>query len=120
MQTRTLFGHSTKMMESPVLAAHLGACAETRSAGVQAGASFESIYEAHVDFVWRSALRLGVDEAAADDVVQQVFLVVHRRLADFEEALFAKDVAASRSSSASPATTAARCTARARTWRTSR
>jgi RNA polymerase sigma-70 factor, ECF subfamily len=45
---------------------------------------FQRVYEEHVEFVWRSALRLGVDEGAADDVVQQVFLVVHRRLGEFE------------------------------------
>jgi RNA polymerase sigma-70 factor, ECF subfamily len=45
--------------------------------------SFEEIYEEYVDFVWRSARRLGVDEGAVDDVVQQVFLVIYRRLADF-------------------------------------
>ncbi|HEX3851500.1 MAG TPA: sigma-70 family RNA polymerase sigma factor [Polyangiaceae bacterium] len=42
--------------------------------------SFETLYDAHVDFVWRNAQRLGVAEEALDDVVQQVFLVVHRRL----------------------------------------
>jgi RNA polymerase sigma-70 factor (ECF subfamily) len=47
-------------------------------------ATFEQVYDEHVDFVWRSAQRLGVDTAAADDVVQQVFLVVHRRLGEFE------------------------------------
>ena len=46
--------------------------------------SFEAIYDAHVDFVWRSARRLGVRDEAADDVVQRVFLVVHRRLPEFE------------------------------------
>jgi RNA polymerase sigma-70 factor (ECF subfamily) len=46
--------------------------------------SFEQVYDHHVDFVWRSARRLGVDDAAVDDVVQHVFLVVHRRLAEFE------------------------------------
>lgn len=46
--------------------------------------SFEEVYDEHVDFVWRSARRLGVDDAAVDDVVQAVFLVVHRRLAEFE------------------------------------
>ncbi len=46
--------------------------------------SFDDLYEAQVDFVWRSARRLGVDEGSLDDVVQQVFLVVHRRLAEFE------------------------------------
>jgi RNA polymerase sigma-70 factor (ECF subfamily) len=55
-----------------------------RSAATPAERSFERIYEEYVDFVWRSALRLGVDDATADDVVQQVFLVVHRRLGDFE------------------------------------
>ncbi len=45
---------------------------------------FEEVYDLHVDFVWRSARRLGVGEEALDDVVQQVFLVVHRRLGEFE------------------------------------
>src|SRR5690606_39303055 len=42
------------------------------------------VYEEHFDFVWRSARRMGVAGAAVDDVVQEVFLVAHRRLADFE------------------------------------
>jgi len=46
--------------------------------------SFEAVYETYFDFVWRSARRLGVAEAAVDDVVQDTFLVVHRRLAEFE------------------------------------
>jgi RNA polymerase sigma-70 factor (ECF subfamily) len=46
--------------------------------------TFERLYDDHVDFVWRSARRLGVSEEAVDDVVQRVFLVVHRRLAEFE------------------------------------
>lgn len=46
--------------------------------------SLEAIYDAHFDFVWRSARRMGVAEAAVDDVVQEVFLVAHRRLTDFE------------------------------------
>ncbi len=45
---------------------------------------FETVYEELFDFVWRSARRLGVAEAAVDDVVQEVFLVVHRRLPEFE------------------------------------
>ncbi len=44
---------------------------------------FDELYEGYVDFIWRSVRRLGVGEAAADDVVQQVFLVVHRRLPGF-------------------------------------
>jgi len=45
--------------------------------------TFDELYEAYVDFVWRSVRRLGVIEGSVDDVVQQVFLVVHRRLPEF-------------------------------------
>lgn len=47
-------------------------------------ASFEVIYEQHFDAVWRSLRRLGVPTAALDDATQEVFLVVHRRLHEFE------------------------------------
>lgn len=46
--------------------------------------ALEDIYDAHFDFVWRSARRMGVAPAHVDDVVQEVFLVAHRRLDDFE------------------------------------
>lgn len=46
--------------------------------------SFLALYEAQFAFVWRSVRRLGVDDGALDDVVQEVFVVVHRRLATFE------------------------------------
>jgi RNA polymerase sigma-70 factor, ECF subfamily len=45
---------------------------------------FEEIYEAYFDFVWRSLRRLGVPQPALDDAVQEVFIVVHRRLGAFE------------------------------------
>lgn len=45
---------------------------------------FASLYEAQFDFVWRSVRRLGVPERSLDDAVQDVFIVVHRRLAAFE------------------------------------
>ncbi len=45
---------------------------------------FSQIYEEYFDFVWRSVRRLGVAERALDDAVQDVFIVVHRRLGDFE------------------------------------
>jgi RNA polymerase sigma-70 factor, ECF subfamily len=41
---------------------------------------FEVIYQQYFDFVWSSAKRLGVDEGSMDDVVQEVFIVVHSRL----------------------------------------
>lgn len=45
---------------------------------------FAEVYETHFDFVWRSARRLGVPEANLEDVVQDVFVTVYRRLGDFE------------------------------------
>jgi RNA polymerase sigma-70 factor (ECF subfamily) len=45
---------------------------------------FDEVYEECVDFVWRSLKSLGVRDATLDDAVQDVFVVVHRRLADFE------------------------------------
>ncbi|MEO8700540.1 MAG: sigma-70 family RNA polymerase sigma factor [Kofleriaceae bacterium] len=42
------------------------------------------LFDAHLDFVWRSLRRLGVPELTADDAAQEVFLVASRRLADIE------------------------------------
>lgn len=50
----------------------------------QPAPTFAEIYDAHVDYLWRAALRMGLDEAAAEDVVQQVFVAAFRRLDDFE------------------------------------
>ncbi|HKP57561.1 MAG TPA: sigma-70 family RNA polymerase sigma factor [Polyangiales bacterium] len=44
----------------------------------------EEVYEQHFDFVWRTARRLGTPASQIDDVVQEVFVVVQRRLAEFE------------------------------------
>lgn len=38
------------------------------------------IFEAEFDFVWRTVRRLGVKERELDDAVQQVFVVLSRRL----------------------------------------
>jgi len=46
--------------------------------------SFHSVYAEYFRFVWRSLRRLGVPRTALDDAVQEVFLIVHRRLPDFE------------------------------------
>jgi RNA polymerase sigma-70 factor (ECF subfamily) len=45
---------------------------------------FDAVYREHFAFVWRAAKRLGVGDGSLDDVVQEVFVVVHRRLGDFE------------------------------------
>jgi len=46
---------------------------------------FREVYDAHVAFVWRSLRRLGVPESSLKDAMQDVFLVVHRRLPEWEE-----------------------------------
>ncbi|WP_224247869.1 RNA polymerase sigma factor [Hyalangium gracile] len=46
--------------------------------------TFQQVYAEHAPFVWRSLRRLGVREADLEDVCQEVFVVVHRRLADFD------------------------------------
>jgi len=46
--------------------------------------SFDALYDEHFAFVWRSLRRLGVDPSSLDDAVQDVFVVVHRRLDSFE------------------------------------
>ena len=46
--------------------------------------SFDEVYRAEFPFVWRSAKRLGLHDAALDDAVQEVFVVVCRRLGEFE------------------------------------
>jgi RNA polymerase sigma-70 factor (ECF subfamily) len=48
------------------------------------GLVFENVYEENLTYVWRAAHRLGIAKADTDDVVQEVFLVAHRRLAEFQ------------------------------------
>jgi RNA polymerase sigma-70 factor (ECF subfamily) len=46
---------------------------------------FLTIYHAYFDFVWSSARSLGVDPDAIDDVVQEIFVVIHGRLHTLQE-----------------------------------
>lgn len=52
--------------------------------GVAPAPSFERVYRDGFAFVWSTLLRLGVPRAAVEDATQDVFVVVHRRLAEFE------------------------------------
>jgi RNA polymerase sigma-70 factor (ECF subfamily) len=45
---------------------------------------FREVYDAQFAFVWRAVANRGVPHSALDDVVQEVFLVVHRKLGEFE------------------------------------
>jgi RNA polymerase sigma-70 factor (ECF subfamily) len=46
--------------------------------------SFDEVYARHFAFVWRVLRTLGVPEAGLEDAAQDVFVVVHRRLGEFE------------------------------------
>jgi RNA polymerase sigma-70 factor (ECF subfamily) len=74
-------GHSAGIRSSAALATlH----APSRTEAPAARLSIAEVYEAHFDFVWRSARRLGVAHDSLDDVAQDVFVAVHRRLSEFE------------------------------------
>ncbi len=47
-------------------------------------AGFDAIYESLVDYVWNVVRRMGVPQADAEDVVQEVFVTIYRRLGEFE------------------------------------
>lgn len=55
-----------------------------RAAAATKTHAFEEVYAENVDFVWRTLCRLGVPPAAVEDAAQDVFVVVHRKLAEFE------------------------------------
>jgi RNA polymerase sigma-70 factor (ECF subfamily) len=59
--------------ESPLM---LGALARGQARELDA----EQVYELHADFVWRSLQHLGVRDADLEDLGQEVFVTVHRRL----------------------------------------
>ena len=56
---------------------------EKRGARQQGAQSFDEIYDRFFPFVWRCLRGLGVPRDALDDAAQDVFVVVHRRLAGF-------------------------------------
>jgi RNA polymerase sigma-70 factor (ECF subfamily) len=43
-----------------------------------------AVFRDHAPFAWRALRRLGVPEKDVDDVCQEVFVVIHRKLAEFE------------------------------------
>lgn len=46
--------------------------------------SFDEVYEQHVAFVWRTLRAFGVMDAQLEDATQDTFVVVHRRLPEWE------------------------------------
>jgi RNA polymerase sigma-70 factor (ECF subfamily) len=59
--------------------------ARTGASGPPTGVpSLAEIFREHASFVWRGLRRLGIPESDVEDVCQEVFVVVHRKLGDFE------------------------------------
>ena len=54
------------------------------SANVTAPVDLARVYEEHFRYVWRCLRSLGVHDAHLDDALQDVFMVVQRRLAEFD------------------------------------
>lgn len=46
--------------------------------------SFVEIYESYLSFIWSTARHLGVEQSDLDDVVQDIFIVIHRRMHSIE------------------------------------
>lgn len=53
-------------------------------AATAAGADFRRLYDQNHGFVWRTLLHFGLTPTQADDALQEVFVVVHKRLDDFD------------------------------------
>lgn len=74
------------MRNSSDLARHLEGPEVEQAGAFEPGApaAFEQLYRSHFGFTWRVLGHLGVPQAALDDAVQEVWLIVHRRLDAFE------------------------------------
>jgi RNA polymerase sigma-70 factor (ECF subfamily) len=52
--------------------------------GAPTAPDFRALFETHIQYVWRTLRRLGVRQADLADVAHDVFVVVFRRLPDFD------------------------------------
>src|SRR6185369_18089829 len=48
------------------------------------GLSVRAVFDEHARYVWRALRHLGIPEADVEDLCQEVFVVVQRKLAEFE------------------------------------
>jgi RNA polymerase sigma-70 factor, ECF subfamily len=79
--------HCSVTMMALRVSARAESQSEARAVGQDGAArlpSFRSVYHDYFDFVWSWTRRLGVPTDALDDVVQEVFVVVHTRLDTLE------------------------------------
>jgi RNA polymerase sigma-70 factor, ECF subfamily len=57
---------------------------ESEANAVEEKLDVAGIYAKHASFLWKSLFRMGVSQADLPDVLQEVLLVVHRRLDSFD------------------------------------
>lgn len=65
-------------------ALHSGGVPVHRESGSRDPLDVADIHDSHADFVWSSLQRLGIHAADLEDALQDVFVVVHRRLGTFD------------------------------------
>lgn len=63
---------------------HLDGEASLGRVRLESPPAFREVFDRHGRYVWRTLRRLGVREADAKDMCQEVFMVVHRRLPEFD------------------------------------
>ena len=56
----------------------------SETSGSDAALDVGSVYREHADFVWRSLQHVGVRDSDLEDALQEVFVVVHRKLQSFD------------------------------------
>lgn len=76
--------HSPLAMTDFVAAADASGVPAAAAHSKASVAGFEIVYRDHFSFVWRSLRHLGVREADVEDAAQDVFVIVHAKLATFE------------------------------------
>jgi RNA polymerase sigma-70 factor (ECF subfamily) len=80
--TKRIFAHRTLTDRRDCVSAPLPTMPEDIP-GAPLAPDFAEVYAQQFGFVWRCLRALGVPEGTLDDAAQDVFLVVHRRLAEF-------------------------------------
>lgn len=59
--------------------------ARCRATGGRATGDFREIYASYFGFVWSCSRRFGIPESEVEDVVQEIFVVIHTRLPTLEQ-----------------------------------
>lgn len=72
------------MTDHPPAPQYSGVTAAARVEAVPPRPPLEEVYRANFRLVWTTLARLGVRRAELEDAAQEVFLVVHRRFADYD------------------------------------